>query len=82
MISTAQENQKFILIAWVFLVGIFGWAFRDWILGPQTLEEKDRALARRDARMREAKRPEWWRRLQKRWMATGKLGDRKLNRRT
>lgn len=52
MFSTPQENQKFVLIAWVGLLVVFGFAWRDWLRGPQTLEDKDRELALRDTRKR------------------------------
>ncbi len=78
MPSGSSPEQKALLLSLIGLVAITGWLWREWLKGPTTMEEVDRQQALKDARRvkRQAKRPEWLRRLVRRWDAAGKLGER------
>ncbi len=82
-----EAAQRAVLLAGGGLVMMAFWICREWLKGPQTIPEKDEALAReRRAAMRgcgrlrvsEKRKPEWAKRLRRKWMASGRLGDQKL----
>lgn len=79
--------QKLTLLSMGGLLVLAGWMGWAWIKGPITISEVDEAMAReRDPKARqkiagwyvkrqqEAKRPEWYRRLVRRWNAAGRAG--------
>lgn len=85
---TEAGYQKLTLLAVSFLVAFGMWMGKAWLAGPETIAERDEAQAKkeRDA-MRESgrvrvvsARPEWLRRVQRKWLAVGRLGERKLQR--
>lgn len=79
--------QRASLVALLLVLALGGWLLRKRLQGPESERERDEAHA--DAKREELRgsdrlrvvssRPEWWRRVVKKWNAAGRLGSQKLN---
>lgn len=74
--SPAMQTKAEILVGSLFAGAaiLIVW----WANEPKSIEELDREAARKDKNYRGRRKPEWMRRLERRWLAAGRLGNRML----
>lgn len=60
-----------------FVAVLACYALREWVWGERTQAEIDEATARQDTRLakRPARKPLWLRRLERKWVSVGRLGE-------